>query len=120
MADLAIAKMVDDPTPTVGETVTFTVALSNNGPSAATSVRVSDQLPAGLTFVSAKPSQGTYSSGSGVWTVGTVKKKKTVALRVVATVVSPNPQTNMATISNSDQFDPNTFNNAGSVIIVPQ
>ena len=120
VADLAIAKMVDDPTPTVGETVTFTVALSNNGPSAATSVRVSDQLPAGLTFVSAKTSQGAYSSGSGVWTVGTVKTKKTVALRVVATVVSPNPQTNMATISNSDQFDPNTFNNAGSVIIVPQ
>ena len=119
-ADLAIAKIVDDSTPTVGDTVTFTVALSNNGPSAATSVGVFDLLPAGLTFVSAKPSQGTYSSGSGVWTVGTVKKKKTVALRVVATVVSPNPQTNMATISNSDQFDPNTFNNAGSVTIVPQ
>jgi hypothetical protein len=70
--------------------------------------------------VSAKPSQGTYSSGSGLWTVGTVKKKKTVTLRVVTTVVSPNPQTNTATIGSADQFDPNTFNNAGSVTVVPQ
>ena len=119
-ADLAIAKRVDDQTPSVGNTVTFTVALSDNGPSAATGVGVSDLLPAGLVFVSAKPSQGTYSSGSGLWTVGTVKKKKTVTLRVVATVVSPNPKTNTATIVNADQFDPNTFNNAGSVTIVPQ
>jgi uncharacterized repeat protein (TIGR01451 family) len=108
ISDLAIAKTVDDPTPTVGDTVTFTVALSNTGPSTATDVGVDDLLPAGLTFVSAKPSHGTYSSGSGLWTVGTVKKMKTVALRVVATVVSPNPQTNTATISNADQFDPNT------------
>ena len=70
--------------------------------------------------MSAKPSQGTYSSGNGVWTVGTVKKKKTVTLRVVATVVSPNPQTNTATISNADQFDPNIFNNTDSVIVYPQ
>jgi uncharacterized repeat protein (TIGR01451 family) len=121
-ADLAIAKTVDDPTPNVGDTVTFTVALSDNGPSAATGVGVFDLLPAGLVFVSAKPSQGTYSSGSGLWTVGTVKKKKkkTVTLRVVASVVSPNPQTNTATIGNADQFDPNTFNNTGSVTVVPQ
>jgi len=76
--------------------------------------------------VSAKPSQGTFSSGSGLWTVGTVKrkkkkkKKKMVTLRVVATVVSPNPKTNTATMGNADQFDPNTFSNTDSVTVVPQ
>lgn len=119
-ADLAIAKMVDDPTPNVGDTVTFMVVLSNGGPSAATGVAVVDVLPIGFVSVSAKPSQGTYSSSSGLWTVGTVKQKKTVTLRVVATVVSPNPQTNTATISNADVFDPNTFNNTGSATVVPQ
>ena len=119
-ADLAIAKRVDDPTPLVGDAVTFTVALSNNGPSAATSVGVFDLLPAGLVFVSGKPSQGTYSFGSGLWTVGTVKKKKTVTLRVVATVVSPGAQTNTATVIGADQFDPNVLNNAASAIVVPQ
>jgi hypothetical protein len=62
----------------------------------------------------------TPRSGSGQWTVGTVKKKKTVTLGVVATVDSPNPQTNTATIGNADQFDPNTFNNTDSAAVVPQ
>jgi uncharacterized repeat protein (TIGR01451 family) len=120
VADLAIAKSADNPTPTVGGAVTFTVALSNIGPSAATGVEVTDLLPAGLTLVSARPNQGTYSSGSGLWAVGTVKNRKTATLRVVAIVVSPAPETNTATISRSDQFDPNTSNNSASATIVPQ
>jgi uncharacterized repeat protein (TIGR01451 family) len=120
VADLAIAKSADNPTPTVGGAVTFTVALSYIGPSAATGVEVTDLLPAGLTLVSARPNQGTYSSGSGLWAVGTVKNRKTATLRVVAIVVSPAPETNTATISRSDQFDPNTSNNGASATIVPQ
>src|SRR5262249_48102082 len=69
-ADLALAKKVDDPTPNVGETVAFTVTLTNHGPAAATNVTVADTLPAGLTLVNATPSQGNYAGG--VWTVGTV------------------------------------------------
>ena len=61
--------------PGVGERVRFTVALTNAGPDPATSVEVSDLLPAGMVFDSGKPSQGSYNPGSGVWTVGTVKNK---------------------------------------------
>src|SRR5262249_51180854 len=63
-ADLALAKAVSDARPNVGDTVTFTVALSNLGPDAASNVTVQDLLPAGLTFVSATPSQGTYTSAT--------------------------------------------------------
>jgi uncharacterized repeat protein (TIGR01451 family) len=59
-ADLALAKSVNDPIPNVGDTVTFTVTLTDLGPDAATTVRVTDLLPTGLTFVSVTPSQGTY------------------------------------------------------------
>ena len=41
-------------------------------PDAAAGVSVNDLLPAGLSFVSASASQGSYVSGSGVWTVGSV------------------------------------------------
>src|SRR5262249_19877771 len=59
-ADVAVTKTVDHPTPNVGDTVTFTLTLANAGPDPATGVVVSDPLPAGLTFVAANPSQGTY------------------------------------------------------------
>src|SRR5262249_52429553 len=71
-ADLAVTKTVSNATPNVADTITFTVSLSNQGPDAATDVTVQALLPAGLTFVSATPSQGSYNSATGAWTVGTV------------------------------------------------
>ena len=75
---------------------------------------VADLLPAGLTFVSATTSQGTYNPATGVWTVGTVNTGTPQTLQLQATVVSPGPQTNTATITHSDQFDPNLANNSAS------
>jgi uncharacterized repeat protein (TIGR01451 family) len=57
-AGLALAKTVSNSAPNVGETVTFTVSLSNHGPHAASHVTVADPLPSGLTLVSATPSRG--------------------------------------------------------------
>ena len=42
----------------VGSNITFTVTVSNNGPSNATNVAVLDQLPAGFTYVSDAARQG--------------------------------------------------------------
>jgi len=119
-ADLALAKTVNNPTPNVGDTVTFTVTLNDNGPNTATNVQVSDLLPAGLSFVSATPSQGSYNNATGIWSVGSVTMAAAQTLQVLATVVSPNAQTNTATISHADQFDPNSGNNSASATETPQ
>ena len=42
------------------------------GRNPATGVEVTDVLPAGVTFVSAAATQGTYSSGTGMWSVGSI------------------------------------------------
>src|SRR5262249_30205631 len=109
-ADLQVNKTVDDPRPNVGQTITFTVTLINNGPSVATGVTVTDVLPSGLHFVSDTPSLGTYDPATGLWTPGTVAVG-TQTLQITATVVSPGEETNTAAISSSDQFDPDPGNN---------
>src|SRR5262249_53245945 len=117
---LALAKTVSDPTPNVGDTVTFTVTLTDNGPSAATNVAVQDLLPAGLTLVSATPRQGTHDSTTPVWAVGTVTTTTPQTLTLRATVASPAGQTNTAAISHADQFDPDPGNDTASATATPQ
>jgi len=118
--DLALAKSVNNATPNVSDQVTFTVTLSNSGPDIATGVQVTDLLPAGLTFVSAIPSKGTYTAASGLWNVGSVMPGTPQTLTLVATVVSPDPRTNTATVTDVDQFDTNGANDTASASETPQ
>src|SRR5262249_39570487 len=108
------------PTPNVGDMITYTVTLSNNGPDPATNVTVQDTLPAGVAFVSATPSQGTYNSATGVWAVGTVNPGVPQTLTLIATVINPGASANTAAISHSDQFDPTPANNSDSTSVNPQ
>ncbi|WP_283215048.1 hypothetical protein, partial [Methylobacterium trifolii] len=119
-ADLALTNVVSNPTPSVGDTITLTVTASNNGPNAATGVSITDALPAGLTYVSSTQSSGTYNPATGIWTPGTLASGAASTLTLVATVTSPNTLMNTATITLSDQFDPNTANNSASVTETPQ
>src|SRR5262249_48516242 len=106
--------------PNVGDTVTFTVTLTDNGPSDATGVRVTDLLPGGLNLVTASPSQGSYDPATGFWAGGTVAKGAQATLTLQARVVSAFTRTNTATMSAADQFDPDQGNNSGSATETPQ
>jgi uncharacterized repeat protein (TIGR01451 family) len=126
-ADLAVTKVVSDPHPKVGDTITYTVNVTNNGPDTATSVEVSDALPAGLSFVSAAPGQGTYDATTGLWSVGTLPVVFGLgqSLAIQAQVLPPSSGTpiavtNSATVSHSDQIDANAANNTASVTILAQ
>ncbi|MEI7902907.1 MAG: DUF11 domain-containing protein, partial [bacterium] len=106
-ADLSLTKTVNNAAPNVGNNVTFTVAVSNAGPRAATSVTVQDILPAGLSFVSA--GSGTYNSGSGIWTIGMLNAGATTSLTITATVLVTNVMINTAQVwTSAPQFDPDS------------
>ncbi|MCH5377599.1 MAG: DUF11 domain-containing protein, partial [Planctomycetes bacterium] len=107
-ADLSLTKQVDDASPNVGQTVNFTLTVSNAGPDSATGVAIQDGLPAGLGFVSANPSQGTYNNATGTWTIGAIDNQAQVSLTVTAIVQTADPKTNTAQVSAADQFDPDS------------
>src|SRR5262249_40793732 len=119
-ADLALTKAVSNARPNVGDTITFTVTLTDKGPDPATNVQVTDLLPAGLTFVSAAPSQGSYDSATGLWAVGTVATASARTPTPPARVDSPGMRPNTATVSGADQFAPDPGSNAASAAETPQ
>ncbi|WP_406696167.1 hypothetical protein V5E97_34780 [Singulisphaera sp. Ch08] len=119
-ADLAVTKTVDDPAPNVGDLITFTITVTNNGPGDATGVQVGDLLPLGVSFLAATPSQGNYSAATGLWTVGDVANGTSQTLLITAMVTSPGVATNNAVLSGSDQVDPNSANNSAAVVVTPR
>jgi uncharacterized repeat protein (TIGR01451 family) len=122
-ADLSITKTVDNPTPNVGGQITFTLTVTNLGPITATGVEVTDLLPDGYTYVSSIPSQGTYNNTIGIWDVGTITNTNSATLQIVASINAPLPGViflNIATITDSDQDDPDISNNSDSESVTPQ
>jgi uncharacterized protein (TIGR03437 family) len=110
-ADLSLTKTVNDSAPNIGQALTFTITLNNAGPNAATGVQVKDVLPAGLSFISATPSQGSYNNANGIWTIGTVNASSSAALTINATVQTASTITNTAEVTASDQVDPDSTPN---------
>ena len=49
-ADLSLLKTVSDGTPNVGDVVTFTLSVTNDGPDTANNVEVTDIVPTGYTY----------------------------------------------------------------------
>lgn len=116
-ADIGVLKTVDNALPNVGSQVTYLLTVTNHGPSDATGVEITDHLPAGVSFVSAAPSQGSYDSASGVWMIGALANGASVTLAITVQVDQPGPITNTATVTHSDQFDPNPTNNSSGTTI---
>ncbi len=106
-ADLSVTKTVDKSSPIVGDTVKFTVTLTNAGPSDATAVTVTDALPAGLAYLSSNPSAGAYNAATGAWTISRLAPGN-ATLEVTARVTAAGSITNTAQITASGTPDPNT------------
>ncbi len=109
-ADLILHKSVDDPAPTTGETVTFTITLANRGPDPATGTTVRDSLPAGLVFSGATASTGSYDPLWGTWDIGTLDPGETATLDLEALVMldlsGGGEAVNTAFVATVDQEDP--------------
>jgi uncharacterized repeat protein (TIGR01451 family) len=119
-ADLAITK-TSTPATTVnaGQPFTYTLAVTNNGPAPATSVSVSDTLPAGVGFVDATGTGWTCSQTAGTVTCTMATLAVGAASPITITVTAPNDAavlSNTATVS-SATTDPTPANNTSTVTL---
>ena len=111
ISDLSIEKTVDKTKINVGDTVTYTFTVSNNGPSNATGVKMTDKDIITHEFVSA--SSEDYDPSTGVWTIGDLANGESVTLTVTVRINEAGTFSNTATVS-GDQDDNNTSNNNAS------
>ena len=115
-ADLSMA-LTDSPDPVVmGDDLTYTITVTNNGSATGTSVTITDTLAANVTFVSATSSQGTntYVGGIVSCAVGSLTSNTVVTVQIVVIPTEAGVIANTATVT-ADQSDPNQANNTATV-----
>jgi uncharacterized repeat protein (TIGR01451 family) len=116
LADLAVT-LSNTPNPaTAGSQLTYTVSVSDAGPSDATGVSLSDGLPAKANFGSATPDQGTVSRAGGVfsWNVGTLAAGGSATLTIVVVPYAAGTATSTATVQGMPP-DPHLGNNTATL-----
>ena len=125
-ADLSITKTVDKPLPqfTVlpGESLTYTIVVTNSTGDTVRNVVVTDNLPAEVVFVSCVSTAGGVCSGSGnnrTITVPSLAQGATATITIATTVaagVGPGQVwTNTANVTSNNATDPNPGNNTGNI-----
>ena len=113
-ADLAVGLSALPNPAVINETITCTVSVTNNGPSDGSGIIVANVLPGGLAILSATVSQGSITTGGGLWTIGNLG----AGARATATIVAI-PTLEGAFVATStaqgNQADANPANNSAAL-----
>lgn len=113
-ADLAVVK-TGPSLVTEGDTYTYHLTATNNGPAAATGVVVKDTLPSRTTFVSASAGC-THAAGVVTCTVGNLAPGASQSFDVTVTAGSAGSTLTNTAIVSGNQFDPVGGNNQSTVV----
>ena len=90
-ADVVLTQTSTTPV-NVGDTVTYTITATNNGPDTATNININDVAPNGLNGMTITPSIGTYNGG--VWTISSLASGSSATLTITGTATSTIAGTN--------------------------
>ncbi|WP_310589090.1 SdrD B-like domain-containing protein [Fibrella forsythiae] len=117
-ADVSIAKLVSNPAAKVGESIKYTLKVTNNGPGVAYNVDVRDVLPLGLNLVIANsPVSYTVSNGAISKRFDSLAVGATDSVVFMARLTKKGSVVNTASITYSDVVDPAANNNTSSVTV---
>jgi uncharacterized repeat protein (TIGR01451 family)/CSLREA domain-containing protein len=124
VADLMVSQSVDKSSVKQGQLLTYSVRVQNLGPETAPNVVVTDLLPTGATFVSARHNKGTHtappagSTGTVIWSVGDLldQANEVAAITVTVLVKGRTTITNTASVT-GDVADPTAANNSAAITV---
>ena len=114
-ADLTLQASASPDPVTVGNALTYTITVTNNGPNDASGVMVTDTLPVGMSLLSATPTQGGCSGSSPVTcALGALASGATSTVTIVASTAAIGEFSNTPEVSGTE-IDLNTANNDATV-----
>ena len=116
--NLSVVKTVDNAQPLIGRNVVFTIVVTNNGPSNATGVVVTDLLQSGYTFISSTTTVGMYNSTTGIWNIDTMVNGASEVLTITALVNATGIYTNTASIT-GNEIDIDVVDNVSTIETFP-
>ena len=102
--DAAVTKTASVSTASIGDQVTFTVNVINEGTVDLTGVVVTDALPANTIFVTSGGA-GTYDSGTGIWSIPSITAGNTATFTVTLEITGEGIIYNQAELTAIDQTD---------------
>jgi uncharacterized repeat protein (TIGR01451 family) len=114
-ADMAIVKSATPNPVTEGTPLTYSLAVTNNGPASATNVTVTDTLPSVMTYLSSTTTQGSCSEAGATVTclLGTMANGDSATITILAIPGAPGIVSNTAAVT-ADQTDPDPSNNSST------
>ncbi len=113
-ADLAVAKHGSSNTVLVGAPLTYTIVVTNTGPSPATGVMLTDTLPVSVTLSTAASTQGScIGTVTVTCNLGSLPSGTHITVTVAVTPTATGVITNTATAT-ANEFDPVLANNTAS------
>ena len=120
--DLEVNKSVSDLQPLVGNTITYSVVVTNNGPDDATAIGITDMVPAGLVYVTGSSSDALYDPGAAdyVWDIASLLIGESQTLTFDVVVKASVLIVNCAAVTASTPADSDATNNEGCATIAPQ
>lgn len=113
--DLEVLKSVDNIDALVGDTVVFTILVTNLSDRTARSIVIGDLLELGFIFVSADSQD--YDEISGSWIIPELEAGISTELNITVTVDEQGPYTNTAELLESIPSDNNSENNESTVVL---
>jgi uncharacterized repeat protein (TIGR01451 family) len=114
-SNLAITKTASPNPATSLANLTYRITVTNNGPSPATNVGVTDQLPVGPTLVSAIPTQGLCSGTTTITcNLGSIANGAVAIVNITITPQTPGQLTNTASVV-AFENDPDANDNSTTI-----
>ncbi len=118
-ADLTISKSADHTNPLVGDAITYTIRVYNNGPLSSSGSTVTDILPTEVQYLShhtrGAGDGGTFDSNTGQWVLPQINNGEESFLDITVQVMSASTFRNTASITTSAQPDNDSSNNSSFV-----